>query len=703
MRRAFRLRPLALWGLSLYCSAALAAPLQSGQREGDFLSAVQGVQVPTLPPVRQGGAVSASLRDAAKLKTLTTDKEHLQQQVAQLQSRLQVHKRQNDSPGPAEATDTALRTLRQEKAELTRKLAQANASLQVSEQRATQGTSSRQSSAERTHMATLQKENVALTTQLRALREQLSAVQSQAQMQPPHRDSQDKSESMEVLTRATNQLKTQLVQVTADRKAQQEARSVLVTELARLQAQSQTQTVNQDGERRVLQRAITALQARLDMVLKQSVTDRAQQITSEGAVRVLTEKLTATQASLTKQIARNGELISQVTALQNDVKKNVEQGTQAEVMLARLTASTKNNADLKTQLATVQAGKTQADKAQADRMAALQAQLAETVKTAADLKTQLVAMQADKVQGAKVQSGAVAALQTHLDGVMKDNVGLRGQVTALTLAQDAAKKSADEARTALSAAQNVAQSNQAQADKAQADRMAALQAQLAETAETNADLNKQLAAHPGSDRPAAPSLDLKTPQAQQAYASGVMMSELLRRTLALQSDLGEQPDTPMLLAGVKDGVTGTLQLDKTVLNAQSEAVIARLSAKEKARYDTGVKRIEILTAKKILLKRNGTMFFVQVRKGSRPLKDGESLNIILRESTLDGRILREGKSTRGIYSERLPYPVQQALMLGGAGGSVDIYCFASDIYPPSSVPEGTFAYTLMKYTVSSRP
>ncbi|CAI2511427.1 Uncharacterised protein [Serratia quinivorans] len=351
----------------------------------------------------------------------------------------------------------------------------------------------------------------------------------------------------------------------------------------------------------------------------------------------------------------------------------------------------------------VQSNQAQADKAQADRMAVLQAQLAETAKTAADLKTQLVAMQADKVQGAKVQSGAVAALQTHLDGVMKDNVGLRGQVTALTLAQDAAKKSADEARTALSAAQNVVQSNQAQADKAQADRMAALQAQLAETAETNADLNKQLAAHPGSDRPAAPSLDLKTPQAQQAYASGVMMSELLRRTLALQSDLGEQPDTPMLLAGVKDGVTGTLQLDKTVLNAQSEAVIARLSAKEKARYDTGVKRIEILTAKKILLKRNGTMFFVQVRKGSRPLKDGESLNIILRESTLDGRILREGKSTRGIYSERLPYPVQQALMLGGAGGSVDIYCFASDIYPPSSVPEGTFAYTLMKYTVSSRP
>lgn len=157
----------------------------------------------------------------------------------------------------------------------------------------------------------------------------------------------------------------------------------------------------------------------------------------------------------------------------------------------------------------------------------------------------------------------------------------------------------------------------------------------------------------------------------------------------------------MALAGPRPS-GGAVRLDKRVLTTQSEAVVACLSAKEKAKYGSGLKQQEALTAKQTLLKRNGTMFFVQNRKGKRQKKEGESLRISLREGTLSGRILREDNGVQSTYSAQLPYPVQQALMLGGFGGSVDMHCFASDIYPPSDVPAGIFAYTLMKYTVSSR-
>ncbi|MBH3035802.1 hypothetical protein I5M86_00145 [Serratia marcescens] len=668
MTRGFRLRPLALLSLSFCCGTALAAPVQSEPGNREFLSVVQGIQVPTLPSERSGHKVLASHGDAAELKALRGEKVRLQQQNIQLQSRLQALAHQREASGSRKAPDKALRALQQEKAELTRQLAQTNAALQVSEQRA----ASLQPSAEHVQVVALQKENAELTTQLNTLREQRSTARSQASVPPQRHDIQEKTANIEALTQAKNQLKAQLIQVTADRNSQREAREAVAKELAELQARLQTQVAAGQGERRVLQQTINALQMRLDMLMKQSDADSVRQTTAQESVRVLTEKLTALQTQLAKQVARNGELEKQKNVLQAAEQQYTTQEKQNGTLQARLTATAKDNTDL---------------------------------------KTQLIAAQADKAKADKAREEAVTEWQARLDGMMKENSDLHGRVAALTSSQEMAKKAADEARAALLAGQKMAQ-----ADKAQTERVNALQAQLVEVTKSNTDLKAQLAAQiktpeAESKSPALPlqpaavavSLDLKSPQAQQAYASGVMMADLLRRTLALQTDLGEKPDTLTLLAGVKDGVMGKLQLDKSVLATQSEAVITRLSAKEKAKYDGGLKRMEALTAKKVLLKRNGTMFFVQVRKGGRKLKEGEPLSITLRESTLDGRVLRDDKAKRSVYGERLPYPVQQALMLGGLGGSVDIYCFASDIYVPNALPEGLFAYTLMKYTVSSQP
>ncbi|WP_123905316.1 hypothetical protein [Serratia liquefaciens] len=481
-------------------------------------------------------------------------------------------------------------------------------------------------------------------------------------------------------------LKTQLARMTAERDQQQAGRAALTTRLSAVLAEAQARRSSADGARDLLQRQLAVLQARLAQLQQSSAADSVRQATAPAA--------------------RNGDVQKLQAALTEAVAKGAAAEQQRRDLQAQRDAAKGDKDRLSRQLTSVQAQSGQDTVAQAR----LKAQLATATKTTTALQAQLAALQAAEQARVIKVSEADQAATARVNGLVTQITGLRGQVATLTAAQGAAQKSVAEANAALTAAKQGGL-----ADKVLSEKM---QVQLTAVTTANADLKTQLAALQaqrekaralpagGETKPTATaavlaSPDLTTPQAQQAYASGVMMADLLRRTLALQTDLGEKPDTALLLAGVKDGVTGAVRLDKRVLTTQSEAVVARLSAKEKAKYDRGVKRLEGLTAKQTLLKRNGTLFFVQVRKGSRQLKEGESLSISLRESTLDGRVMREGKAVRGVYSARLPYPVQQALMLGGLGGSVDVYCFASDIYPPNDVPEGLFAYTLMKYTVTT--
>lgn len=515
------------------------------------------------------------------------------------------------------------------------------------------------------------------------------------------------------MTRLNQQIKEQIGSQTSTGQelARREALQAQVEALSGTQGQLKTQLVAQDGERRVLQRTITALQGQLALFRQQSTVETAKQASAQAELRTLTEKLAAAQVSLATQKAQSDELEKQRAALAEVEGKWSAQANQLAALQTQLDAAAAANTVIKNKLTMVQAERMQA----AAGLSKLQVKYEASTKTNTTLNAQLAALQAEqqRLDTAKGEAGKVAV--TRMDELMRTNADLRGQVATLTSARNAAQKSADEAAAALTVAQQRGQADKAQANNAQVAQLAKVQAQLTEVTLSNTALNAQLAARAEAaasgakqtalavSPPSSATLpDLNTPQAQQAYASGVMMADLLRRTLALQTDLGEKPDTALLLAGVKDGVTGAVRLDKRVLTTQSEAVVARLSAKEKAKYDSGVKRLEALTAKQTLLKRNGMMFFVQVRKGKRPIKEGESLNISLRESTLSGRVLREGKVVRGVYSAGLPYPVQQALMLGGLGGSIDIYCFASDIYPPNDVPVGIFAYTLMKYTVTTR-
>ncbi|KLP38592.1 hypothetical protein, partial [Enterobacter ludwigii] len=167
---------------------------------------------------------------------------------------------------------------------------------------------------------------------------------------------------------------------------------------------------------------------------------------------------------------------------------------------------------------------------------------------------------------------------------------------------------------------------------------------------------------------------------------------------ALQQDLGVKPVPGLLLAGLTDAVNGTVRLDAQGVDDSYRAMVKQLSVLEEGKYRDGEKRLEKLTAGRTVLKRNRTMFFLQDKKGAGVIRAGDKVRFDLTESVPGGRTLRDNHGVTTAVTERLPYMVGQALTLAGRGGGITVYCLVSDVYPPEQIPDGLFAYTLLKYT-----
>ena len=452
------------------------------------------------------------------------------------------------------------------------------------------------------------------------------------------------------------------------------------------------------AERAAGQRAAAAADTRL-------ATAKKREADLQGTVATLQARITALQSQQTPdaaaKTAAQSARVQQVTAELARVKTQLQQRVADQASSARLwqhamsalqgqlaavTTDNRQRADEKVQLTQAQA----TVQSLTEKLQHTQAQLAAL--------TRQQAAQHDKAQQAQTQtqktlSDQNAALQAQLTAATQQRDALSAKVASLTDASSSQKTLSD---------QNAALQAQLTAATQQRDALSAQVASLTQSQATEHQALLAVQAKPATPvvPPTTPAVSLTDARSQQTYASGVMMAGTLRRTLALQKDLGVSSDPVVLLAGVTDGVQGTLKLDRKVLNAQYAAIIQRLSDKEKGRFDAGIKRLEAVTAKKTVRKRNGSLFFVQTRKGAQAVKTGETLQLSVRESLLDGKVLRDDRSRSVTLNEQLPYMLQQAVLLGGRGGVVEVYCFASDIYPPERLPDGLFSYSLMKYTVS---
>ena len=193
--------------------------------------------------------------------------------------------------------------------------------------------------------------------------------------------------------------------------------------------------------------------------------------------------------------------------------------------------------------------------------------------------------------------------------------------------------------------------------------------------------------------------ELETEEEKQAYASGVVFSRDIAQMRAIHADLGVNLSKELMLEGLNDGVNNTIQLDEVSLRNSHQALATHLASLEKEKYDSGLKKLEALTAKSTILKRNKSMFFVQKRKRSGVIRYGSQVTFDLTESVVDGKTLRAEQGVTAVADDSLPYIVREALMLAGRGGEINVYCMASDVYSSGAMPEGIYPYSLLKFNV----
>nr|WP_234014346.1 hypothetical protein [Cronobacter malonaticus] len=425
-------------------------------------------------------------------------------------------------------------------------------------------------------------------------------------------------------------------------------------------------------------------------------------LTEQNSLLLKTSTLTKEEkAKLQKTQAEQTALLEKNQAAETALKAQIAALTEKLNASTTLAASTQEKATaLAAELASLKGSQSEKEKAlqsqqqQAAQIAAakeaLTKQLAATQTDIATLKQALAEkenrlQQSDKAllalkeeaQSAKTLSTASATsqqkAQAELDTLKRANEELNGKLASLSAENAAQKAQAEKEKAELLA----------QAEKLKAD--AATQAQTVAASKTESEVSAAA---------------LKDKANKQSYANGVMFSRLVQKSMEQMADLGIKTNLPILLAGIKDGLAQKVAVEPKALLSLHESMLKELSSREEKKYQAGIDQLEKATAKKKLLKRNKSLFFVQTKAGNKAISPGETVNVTFKEATYEGRVINNNANVPVTYDENLPYIFQQALELGKRGGVMEVYCFAGDLYNPDTMPPDLFNYSLMKLTVT---
>ncbi|EOI5729669.1 hypothetical protein ACMS09_003146 [Cronobacter malonaticus] len=425
-------------------------------------------------------------------------------------------------------------------------------------------------------------------------------------------------------------------------------------------------------------------------------------LTEQNSLLLKTSTLTKEEkAKLQKTQAEQTALLEKNQAAENALKAQIAALTEKLNASTTLAASTQEKATaLAAELASLKGSQSEKEKAlqsqqqQAAQIAAAKEALTQQLATAqtdiATLKQALAEkenrlQQSDKAllalkeeaQSAKTLNNASATsqqkAQVELDTLKRANEELNAKLASLSAENAAQKTQAEKEKAELLA----------QAEKLKAD--AATQAQTVAASKTESEVSAAA---------------LKDKANKQSYANGVMFSRLVQKSMDQMADLGIKTNLPVLLAGIKDGLAQKVAVEPKALLSLHESMLKELSSREEKKYQAGIDQLEKATAKKKLLKRNKSLFFVQTKAGNKAISPGETVNVTFKEATYEGRVINNNANVPITYDENLPYIFQQALELGKRGGVMEVYCFAGDLYNPDTMPPDLFNYSLMKLTVT---
>lgn len=533
-----------------------------------------------------------------------------------------------------------------------------------------------------------------LARQVQKLREQEATVRraEQARSQPE-------------LTPQLSALRRQLTQQASVLKTAEAARDSLAQEVKALRLKNHALSVKADVS------SLTATpEPALSEALKQSreaLARAEQQLTeqSESLRQAQTQAATLTQslAALRKQYdALSAERDSLKEKAGGQQKRMADLTTQAEEARRKVDALTMHRDTLQKQRDEQSRKERHTDAVTQQKQAALNKQLADLKEALATLRSQL----AEAGQQNETLVKRMSAITAERDALQQSLATSEQRAAVLTQQVDTLKTGASPSPAGedivalhrqLAGAQQKNATLKAEGETA-TKQVSILQEKVATLTQQLTSLSAQQektasAPEPGGGKPA-----LTTDAQRQTYASGVVFADKLKRTLALQKNLGITPDPALLLAGLTDAMQGAVRLGEPDLDTSYRALIKRLASLEEKKYQEGEKALEKLASGPALLKRNRSMFFVQGRKGTGTIRPGDRVQFDMTESVVKGKVLRDTKGVKATLDDTLPYLVGQALTFAGREGSVTVYCMASDVYPPEQLPPGLFAYSLLKYT-----
>jgi hypothetical protein len=335
----------------------------------------------------------------------------------------------------------------------------------------------------------------------------------------------------------------------------------------------------------------------------------------------------------------------------------------------------------------------------------------------ARLKEQLTASQAQQ----QAVAGEKVALQTQLqtlnaqvasgsrdDQKLTDSEAARAALAAdKTALQQQLESQLAKERTAaghLATTKDALKERDSQL-RVQQRQLEALQAQLT----LAGDNRKQLAASTAElataqtaltelrSKPAGPQADLSTAGGKQDYVVGQSIAASLRDRLQSYTRAGLMLDQSGVLAGISDGLKGSMQMKK----ADMDAVYLQFATKLQQQVSKQVSDGEALIAKKSrgrtpVKQVDGISYFV-VKKGKAITDPDAPVMLSLTEAIADGRTVSTLPQLVLTVTDEMPAVVREALPLLGEGSEVQAYALAKSVYGSLPLPRGVEAFTVLSY------
>ncbi len=492
-------------------------------------------------------------------------------------------------------------------------------------------------------------------------------------------------------------------------------------------ARQKQQTEERDRRIALLEQRLAALPGQADNAWQEKLA--AAQTANDKARQRYEQDKKAAAAELEQQKAEaarlTGELQQQLAKLQKEQEGQRQQGGQQEKSLKTALAQQKAEADkaageLQQQLTQLQkerdGQRQQAEQQEKSLKTALAQQKAEAAKAAGELQQQLAQLQKERDGQRQQVEQQEKSLKTALAQQKAEAAKVAGELQQqLAQLQEKNKTQTEQAKTLeqrlVTATTESAQAAQ-QRDKAtqQAEKTAT---ELAAAHQAQQALREELDGLRSRAKWLPDTQSLKKKPEQQSYAAGVALGRDIQTMLAERKNWGINPDKTVLLAGVIDTFNGRYQLsDAQLTNALAESEKAVNDARNQA-AKTQTSKGEAFVAE--FKKKKGTQkspagFWYRIDyAGDEAIKDNARVDIVVKESLTDGRVIQDMDRSGKVMSQPLSaYPplFREAIGHLKNHGSLTMVvppalAYGETGYAPQIPPNATMVYELRIVDVSN--